>query len=177
MQVWSDEQKACGDAAAVLRQNSEPDMEAIGSIEIARPIEEVFDYTNHNVAEWSITVVEDEVVSETPDHLGSTFRCVTEDHGCQMEFQGTVTVYDRPTRSVVQLTGKQFDIQAEYTFEDLGASTRVTQRSMVFPKTLFTKLFFGTFGWLFRSSGCKATQKEMESLKQHMEGTAPNTSN
>ena len=44
------------------------------SIEIDRPIGEVFDYTNHNVAESSITVVEDEVIEDREGGVGSTFR-------------------------------------------------------------------------------------------------------
>lgn len=34
------------------------------SIEIDRPIAEVFEYTNNNVPEWSDTVVSDEVIEE-----------------------------------------------------------------------------------------------------------------
>ena len=51
-----------------------------------------------------------------------------------MEFQGVVTRYERPYASAVHLTGKPFDIDVEYIFKNLGASTSVTQYSTVSPK-------------------------------------------
>ena len=39
-------------------------MRSLASIEIDRPIDEVFTYTNEKVAEWSLTVVEDEVIEQ-----------------------------------------------------------------------------------------------------------------
>ncbi len=55
-------------------------MHSIASIEIDRPIGEVFAYTNEKVAEWSLTVVEDEII-EDKHGVGTTFRCVTEESG------------------------------------------------------------------------------------------------
>lgn len=37
-------------------------MKQQAGVEIERPIDEVFEYTNKRVAEWSLTVVEDEVI-------------------------------------------------------------------------------------------------------------------
>jgi hypothetical protein len=145
-------------------------MQQEASIEIDRPIHDVFDYTNNNVAEWSLTVVED-VPIDTIDNgnVGSTFRCVTEDHGQKMEFAGTVTKWEPPTLSAVRLVGKQFDIDALYTFEDLGERTRVTQISVVHAKTLFMKVMFFFVGLFATKSGCAATMKELQSLKQKIE--------
>ena len=39
-------------------------MHSIASVEIDRPIDEVFRYTNGNVADWSLTVVEDELIED-----------------------------------------------------------------------------------------------------------------
>ena len=61
-------------------------MKAEASVEINRPIEEVFDFTNNHVVEWSVTVVEDTVINETPDRVGTTFKCVTESRGQRLEF-------------------------------------------------------------------------------------------
>jgi len=148
-------------------------MQQQASIEIDRPIREVFEYTTRNVADWSLTVIEDVPLETTPDGgVGSTFRCVTEDHGCKMEFEGTVTKWEPPTLSAIHLIGKQFDIDALYTFEDLGERTRVTQVSVVQAKTMFTKVMFFFVGLFASTSGCKAAMKEMESLKQKMEQRA-----
>ncbi len=143
-------------------------MKQRGSVEIDRPIDEVFHYTNDKVAEWSLTVVEDEVIEEKPDRVGTTFRCLTEDHGRRMEFQGVVTRHEPPNASAIQLTGQQFDVEAEYLFEDLGGRTRVTQRSTVTPKGLLKVVFF-LFGWMMKKSTCKAVQNELNNLKRLME--------
>lgn len=139
-----------------------------GSIEIDRPIDEVFRVTNDHVAEWSIIVVENEVLDEKPDGVGTTFRTVTEESGKRMEFQGVVTRHEPPRASAIHMTGQMFDIDVEYYFEDLGGRTRVTQRSNVAGKGFF-KVFLFLFGWLMNKSSCKALDKELESLKRYCE--------
>ena len=49
------------------------------SVEIDRPIDDVFRLTIEHVADWSIIVVEDEVLDEQPECVGTTFRTVTEE--------------------------------------------------------------------------------------------------
>jgi Polyketide cyclase / dehydrase and lipid transport len=148
-------------------------MHSLASVEIDRPINEVFTYANEKVAEWSLTVVEDEVI-EDKDGVGTTFRCVTEEKGRRMEFQGVVTHWEPPTRSAVNLTGPMFDIEAEYRFEDLNGRTRVTQESTVKGKG-FVKVMFFLFGWLMKKQGCKAVTNELESLKMKLESGAGQT--
>jgi len=148
-------------------------MKSQASVEIDRPIDEVFRLTVDHVAEWSIVVVEDEVLDQTPDRVGSTFRTVTEDHGRRMEFDGVVTRHEPPRNSAVQMTGKHFDIEADYRFDDLGGGrTRVTQSSTVNGKGLLS-LAFTLFGWLMSKSSCKAAQDEMESLRRYCEAQIP----
>ncbi len=139
-----------------------------GSVEIDRPIDDVFRLTNDHVAEWSIIVVENEVLDEKPEGVGTTFRTVTEDHGKRMVFQGVVTRHDPPHASAVQLTGDMFDIETEFTFEDISGRTRVTQRANVTGKGFF-KLFMFLFGWLMNKSSCKALENELNSLKRFCE--------
>ena len=102
-------------------------MQSSCSVEIDKPIEAVFDYTNKNVAEWSSCVVEDVMIEEkNGGGLGTKFRTVTEERGRRMEFAGEVTHYEPPTASTVVLVGDSFDIEAAYTFESLDEGrTRV----------------------------------------------------
>ena len=145
-------------------------MHSLASIEIDRPIEEVFTYTNEKVAEWSLTVVKDEVI-EDHNGVGTTFLCVTEENGRRMDFQGLVTAWEPPIRSAINLTGKSFDIEAEYRFEDLNGRTRVTQESTVSGKGL-VKIMFFLFGWFLNKQGCEAVSNELESLKSKLEDGA-----
>ena len=82
-----------------------------------------------------------------------------------MEFQGVVTRHDPPNLSACQLTGSSFDIDAEYTFENLSGRTRVTVESIVTPKGFLKVVFFLT-GWAMKGAGCKAQVNELESLKR-----------
>lgn len=145
-------------------------MHSLASIEIDRPIDEVFTYTNEKVAEWSLTVIEDEVI-EDKNGVGTTFRCVTEERGCRMEFQGVITLWEPPIKSAISLTGRSFDIEAEYRFEALNGRTRVTQESTVSGKG-FVRIMFFLFGWLMNKQGCKAVSRELENLKKKLEGGA-----
>ena len=139
------------------------------SIEIDRPIDEVFRLTNDHLPEWSLIVVADDVIEQTPEGVGTTFRTVTEDHGKRMEFQGVITRHEPPFVNAVRLTGTMFDIETEFTFEDLSGRTRVTQTADVTGKGFF-KLFMFLFGWMMHKSHCKASEDELESLKRFCEG-------
>ena len=138
------------------------------SVEIDRPIAEVFDYTNNHVAEWSLTVIEDEVLDEKPEGVGTTFRVVTEENGRRMEFKGLVTRHEPPTFSAALLTGSSFDIEVEYSFKDLSGRTRVTQRSSVNGKGFF-KLMLVPCGWLMQKSSRRTLSAELANLKRLLE--------
>lgn len=143
-------------------------MQAEASVEINRPIEDVFDFTNEYVAEWSITVVEDMVIDETPDRVGTTFKCLTQSQGKEMEFHGVVTRWERPHVSASELVGDSFDIEVSYFFEKTAEGTRVTQKSIVSPKG-FMKVFFFLFGWMMCKSNCESASNELENLKRILE--------
>lgn len=149
-------------------------MQSEMSIEIDRPIEAVFDFTTNNVAEWSLTVVEEELFDQTPDVVGSMFRIVTEERGKRMVFDGVVTLHEPPTAHSIHLKGQPFNIDAEYRFEDLGGRTRVTQRSTVTGKGL-VKVLFAAIGWMMRKSCHDALAKELQNLKRLVEARTPAT--
>ncbi len=143
-------------------------MRNAASIEIDRPIDEVFRMTTDHVAEWSIVVVEDEVVDAKPDGVGTTFRTVTEDHGKRMEFQGVITRYEPPRVHAIHLTGAVFDIDTQFTFDDLSGRTRVTQSADVTGNGLFKVLLF-LFGCMMSRLHCRASEQELKSLKRFCE--------
>ena len=80
------------------------------SIEIDRPIADVFRLTHDHVAEWSLVVVEELPLGEGQTGIGARSQIVTEDRGQRMEFDSTVTEWDPPNRSAIQMVGKMFDI-------------------------------------------------------------------
>jgi hypothetical protein len=139
------------------------------SVEIAATIGDVFNFTTTEVARWSSIVVEDEVIEQMPGVVGTRFRCVTEEHGKRMEFEGLVTVNDRPKAHAVQLTGKCFDIEAVYSFEECsGGRTRLTQNSTVTGKGVFRVLLW-VMSLLPSKAACEASAKELGRLAAMME--------
>ena len=148
-------------------------MRTTASVLIDRPIDQVFRLTTEQVALWSETVVEDEIVeNHNNGGVGTKFRTLTEEKGRQMEFHGTVTRHEPPLASTVEMEGTMFDIEAAYTFEDLGPQTRVTQSSVVRGKGLF-RIFLMLSGGLMRKSTFDAVQKELEGLKAFCEQHEP----
>jgi uncharacterized membrane protein len=140
------------------------------SIEIDRPSEEVFDYTLSQSPKWSDSIVSDDLIEEkNGGGVGTTFRMVTEENGKRMTFRGEITRWNRPTVSRCFLRGDAFDIDVEYRFESLGDRTRVTQESRVLPKAIALKVVFFTAGWLLKSVGRRALQKDLDTLKRQLE--------
>ena len=81
------------------------------SVDIARPIEDVFILANDHVSVWSSIVVEDELLHLADDGgVGTKFRTVTEDRGRRMEFDGEEVEYEPPTRSAILRRGPAFDL-------------------------------------------------------------------
>lgn len=144
-------------------------MQTQGSVEIDAPIDLVFDVTNNDVAKWSLVVVEDETIEETSDVVGTRFRSLTNSNGQEMAFEGIVTEYERPTHSAVEMTGSQFDMNVGYWFEDLGNKTRVTQVSVVTPRSWLISFFFKLMKNMIHKQSCDAVQKELNSLKSYCE--------
>lgn len=144
-------------------------MKSTGSIEINRSIDDVFDFTINHVPQWCESVIEDELVEETHDGIGNKLRIVTEENGHRMEFAAEVTIHQPPTRSAIMMYGDMFDIEVDYTFENLGYRTRVTLDSAVTPHGLGLKIMFTLFGWLMKSSGKKSLDRDFARLKQMLE--------
>ena len=150
-------------------------MKSTATVEINKPIGEVYDFTIKHVPEWSTIVVEDEPLEGGDDSVGSTFRCVTEERGKKMEFHGTVTESDPPKKHRSTLVGDMFDIDVTYLFEETSTGTKVTQNSDVAPKG-FSKIIFFLVGWMMKKSGCTAAQNELLNLKKILEEKSPSHS-
>ena len=70
--------------------------------------------------------------------------------------------------SLVFAVGCKENAPEEYSFEDLGGRTRVTQLSTIKARGPLKIMFF-LFGWLMKKSGCDALDRELANLKRLME--------
>lgn len=153
-------------------------MRAEGSIEINGPIDQVFELTIHNVAEWSDVVLEDVVIEEKPGMVGTTFRTVTKTPNSTktMIFTGEVTHHAPPHLHAAFMQGEQFTMDVVYKFEEQNGKTIVTQTSVVEGKGVM-KILFKVMGWLSKTplgvnidqAQCDALQQELNRLKHYCE--------
>ena len=100
-------------------------------------------------------MVEDRVIEEKPEGVGTTVVTVTEEHGKRMEFQGGMTTCEQPRLSAIHLTGEMFNAEVEWEFEELASGTRVTQGSHGEAKGWF-KALLCAIGWMMKKTSCKA---------------------
>ena len=138
------------------------------NIEIECPIEEVFRITNEQVAEWSLIVVANSLLEEGPRGVGTRFQTITEEQGHRLVFDGVVTCYEPPFKSAIKLTGKMFDIETEFNFQELFGKTQVTQTAKVCGRGFF-EFYIILFGWFIKRGHCRANRKELENLKRFCE--------
>ena len=103
------------------------------SVEINRPLEEVFDYMANpqNLPEWTGLVIEvGDVHKSTSDQLqeGDTFTLVGKFLGRRLETPYERTSYEPNRRYTDRATGGPVSNQEwRYTFEELAGGTRLTR--------------------------------------------------
>jgi hypothetical protein len=72
---------------------------------------------------WQTNVTKSELIEETPDMIGTTFRETIEENGGSTEMEGIVTDYRENQVLAMHLSGKYNVVDAEWRLEDSGAHT------------------------------------------------------
>ena len=144
-------------------------MKGTYSIDIERPREQVFAFLDddENLPKMVPNLVDQGVIEETPEKVGTTFWHVYEEKGRRMKMTGVVTEHRPPERMAVKLDGAFFGLKVTYELEALGpTSTRLTQHSEARFKHVF-KLMGLIFGAKMEREGkqaqveCFATMKAL----------------
>jgi uncharacterized protein YndB with AHSA1/START domain len=99
------------------------------SVEIARPVEEVFAYVTdpEHWPQWSGPVIEVRRAQPGPLTLDATFTVVAKLLGRQFETEAIVTGYELNRLLAYQSTSGPVPSTFTWQFEPLAAGTRVTQ--------------------------------------------------
>ena len=99
------------------------------SIEIESTPEEVFFWIKNpeRAKEWMTSVSETEMLSGTPNTVGSTFREIVRDQNGKTEMHGTVTGFEENQMISFHLSGEYNVVDVEFRVEEIGERTRVTQ--------------------------------------------------
>jgi uncharacterized membrane protein len=144
------------------------DMHVEESVEINRPLQEVFDYVANpeNLPEWSGLV--QEVRKETQGSLmeeGARFTTVAKFLGRRFETPFEVSVHEPPRRHTDRSVGGPFPQEYTHIFEEVaGSGTRLTQVSEGEPGG-----FFRLAGPLLEMAGRRQFRADLDTLKDLLE--------
>jgi uncharacterized protein YndB with AHSA1/START domain len=137
------------------------------SVEIHSPPARVFGWLEspEKAVKWMTSVAKTEILHETPERIGTTFREVVEEDGSGVKLQGVITDY-KPERSIsFHLESRVNVVEVEYCVEAIPNGTRLTQTGNVrwkFPVNVIS-IFMG--GKIQQNIIVQA-QKEFEKLKE-----------
>ena len=154
-------------------RNKLPDAQTMhfeASVEIARPVEQVFDYVTdlENLPEWTGPVVEvRDVQKATPEQrlrAGDRFTAVAKFLGRRFETPCEVTDYLSNRQFSFRSTGGPVPQEFTYTFEPTLEGMRLTQSVEAEPGT-----FFRLTGPLFEAAGRRQINNDLETLKDLLE--------
>ena len=137
------------------------------SIEINSPPATVFSWLEspEKAVEWMTSVAKTEILHETPERIGTTFREVVAEDGQGVEMQGIITDF-KPGKSIsFHLDSRVNVVDVEYCVEAKQNGTRLTQIANVqwkFPVNVIS-LFMGS---KMKQGIRDQSQKEFRKLKE-----------
>jgi len=138
-----------------------------GSIEIQKPVQEVWDFVNDpsRLKEWLPTLVEERPLNDILEGVGARFEQTYNEGSRTMTLTGECTFFEPTTRMAIILEGKGFSVDVVYDFEEISGGTRVTQHSDMKAHSFFLKLFMP----LMRRGGEKRLAENFSLLKEILE--------
>jgi uncharacterized protein YndB with AHSA1/START domain len=140
------------------------------SVEIDRPLEEVFAYVANpeNLPEWTNLVLEVRKDAEGRLQEGDRFSVVAKFLGRRFETPFEVRAHEPPRQHADRSTGGPFEQEFIYTFEQTeGGGTRLTHVAETEPGG-----FFKLVGPLLERAGTRQFRADLQSLKDLLEAQA-----
>lgn len=143
------------------------------TLEIKSTPELVFDWIgDHQKARrWQPGVSSDEILNQTPDMVGTTFKETVEEDGQQLEMEGVITRYQPPQAIDFHIISRIHILDNAFHLEAIPDGTRLTNQINIrwkFPMSVMS-LFIGG---KIRANIHAQQQKELGKLKEFCEGTA-----
>jgi uncharacterized protein YndB with AHSA1/START domain len=102
-------------------------MKITSTIEIKNIPSEVFKWIEdpEKAKEWMSSVSETEILHETANRVGTTFREIVEDDEGSMEMQGSITKFEADKLIAFHLESRVNVVDVEYSVEETGEGTRL----------------------------------------------------
>ena len=117
---------------------------------------------------WMTSVSRTEIVKETPNMIGTTFRELIEENGRGTEMRGEVTDFVLNKRLAFHLEGEFNSVEVSYTLEEKGETTSLTQNAEIHFKGLLRVLGI-FFGPIFKKRIIHQARGELAKLKEFCE--------
>ena len=83
------------------------------------------------VMKWLGGLIEFRITKSQDNVIGSQFLQVWDEGNDTYELAGTITLYEEDKRYAIELTGKDISVKVDYSLEEDGDATRITQRTHV----------------------------------------------
>jgi hypothetical protein len=114
---------------------------------------------------WMKNVSKTELLQETPDMIGTTFRETIEENRRSTEMYGTVTDYQENRLLAFHLSGKYNIVDVEYRLEEIDHSTLITVDSDIRFRS-FLKLLSIIMWPVFKKKTLEQLREEFVRLKE-----------
>ncbi len=140
-------------------------------IDIDAPPEQVFAWLDdpEKAKVWMTSVTSTEILHETPEGVGTTFRERVEEDGEGTDLTGVITGYEENRSIAFHLDGAYNDVDAVYVLEPTPSYTRLRYTATVRFKGI-TRLVMLVAGRMFKRKIAAQMQSELSSLKKLCEG-------
>lgn len=141
-------------------------MRAEESVEINRPLQEVFSYVANpkNIPEWSNLALEVREETEGQPHQGYRFIAAAKFLGRRFEMPFEVTAYEPNRLYSHKSTGGPFPVEWTLTFEQAAGGIRLTEDAQGEPGS-----FFRLVGRLLERATRRQMRTDLETLKDLLE--------
>ena len=114
---------------------------------------------------WQTNVSKTEIIKQTPDMIGTTFRETIEEKGSGTEREGIVIDYRENQALAMHLSGKYNVVDVKWLIEEMGEHTRLTVDSDIRFKS-FIKVLSVLIGPVFKKNAIKQLHLELVKLKE-----------
>ena len=114
---------------------------------------------------WQTNVSKTEILKETPNMIGTTFRETIEENGSGVEMQGVVTDYRENQSLAMHLSGKYNVVDVEWRIEEMGEHIRLTLYSNIRFRS-FVKILSILMRPVFKKRITEQLQGEFARLKE-----------
>ena len=140
-------------------------MKVSNTVEIRAMPEKVFYWLEDpgRAMVWMTSVTKTEIINETPNMIGTTFREYIEENGRGTDMYGVVTDFVSNKRLAFHLEGDFNVAEVDFALEEKGDITRLTQNAEVHFKGRLRVLRF-LFGPFFKRKIISQAQSELARL-------------